>query len=288
MPKAICSKCKGPREPDSSSSSYCKECTRTYHRERYRQRMKDAGKVVTPRRADAPNTAEGFNDRIDEEQRTSIALRKYVNQLTSAPVPAALQLLAGEKCDACNEPNITKENINIVWRNWVRPVTFVPLSEAEDERAIELAVMIVCNDCKDIFDYIKEHPMLPALLELYKQKVRAVLPDDAPVPDAVIARRPPSDTTSTPPYQWTPVGPPPTTNTFPSPIEYKVIPNWHKLTDEELIAIGPEAFEGRLNEASAQWYEDWVYFMSKRGIIIEDGLFDEDFATFLAKPPSED
>lgn len=49
MARATCTKCGGPREFDSSNLSRCKECTREYHRNRYRDQRKQMGFSVMPR-----------------------------------------------------------------------------------------------------------------------------------------------------------------------------------------------------------------------------------------------
>ena len=46
MAGLICSKCHRPREVDATAASWCKECTRTYHRERYRESRRQLGLTV--------------------------------------------------------------------------------------------------------------------------------------------------------------------------------------------------------------------------------------------------
>lgn len=49
MAKETCASCNGPREPDSSSYSYCKACAKKKQRTRYRNTREAAGLIVKPR-----------------------------------------------------------------------------------------------------------------------------------------------------------------------------------------------------------------------------------------------
>lgn len=252
--------------------------------------MKAAGKTVTPRRTEeARNTAEGFDDFVTQEKRSSLARIQFVNELKASPVSAAFQLLGAEPCDCCERRVITKDNCHSVPRQWFLPnaekQTLTPVTDDDDERAVFLIAAVVCKDCNDDIATLQSMPDLRRKVAFLQMVVQALVPEEAAVPEVVTKAQRPKDT-STP--TWTPVGPPPTPEDPPEPIVYKELPMWRTLTDEELIAIGPEAYEGRLYEGSAQWYEDWVYFMSQRKLIIEDDLFDEDFATFLCKDVSYD
>lgn len=300
MPKTICSKCGGPREPESSSASWCRECARTYHRERYRSRMTAAGKTVVPRRQDAPNTAEGFEDRVLSEKALSLSRIKFAREIRQSSLSTAEQQMSGERCDVCNESVLTKENCNLVQRIWLEPHTLKPITPSssqtsssttdQDLRAVHLIVGLACNECNKILEYVASHPTLPNVFAFYRQQVLAPLPVDAELPKSM--QRPPSfnpdsfgpssESTQPTTTSFEPIGPPQqkqssTQYRFASEDpEYVMLPNWAEMSNEELVSMGPISYERRLQPANEQWYEDWTYHMQKRELLIDDELFDEE------------
>jgi hypothetical protein len=149
MFKTICSKCKGPRELDSTNLSWCKNCTRIYQRNRYRDQREAAGLRVTPRvqpaaqESTTPATADAWWP-SESDLREHRVIGQVIDKHNNSPAEGESGILV---CNICKQdiPEDTEAFPLIKLTNYVNSE-----ERTSHFKKTDLIKGVLCPECSEI------------------------------------------------------------------------------------------------------------------------------------------